>query len=269
MAPGIRFAHISDLHILAEPALQYGLDTTVLLQAAVESLNQLRPDLVVASGDLVSDGSEAAYRRLQQLVQPLTSPLHFLMGNHDARTAFRRVFRPHEHADERPVVESFSAGGLRFVLLDSSLPGKEEGRLDPAQLEWLRGELSAHPEKGSWIFLHHQPLPIHIAWLDRIGLVDPDEFLAIVRGGQAAGICYGHVHQSRSWRYDGALYLGVPALSFQFSADSQSMAIGRNEPAFRLIEVTGDEVRRTLHYLDGRVVPEPDSLALPLYRRAD
>jgi 3',5'-cyclic-AMP phosphodiesterase len=265
---GIRFAHISDLHVLAEPVLQYGVDTAALLQTAVDALNRLRPDVVVASGDLVSDASEASYRRLRDLLRPLASPIHFLMGNHDDRSAFRRVFRPGEPADERPVVEAFSAGGLRFVLLDSSLPGKEEGRLGPAQLAWLRGEMAADSDERVWVFLHHQPLPIRIAWLDRIGLLDADEFLAAVADhARLAGICYGHVHQPRSWRYDGALYLGAPALSFQFSTVSQSMAIGREEPAFRLIEVAGHDIRRTLHYLDGRAVPEPEVPALPVYVR--
>ena len=267
MASGIRFAHISDLHILAGSALQYGIDTAAVLRAAVDRLNRLRPDFVVASGDLISDESEASCRRIQGLIQPLERPIHFLMGNHDARPAFRRVFRPEETADDRPVTEAFSAGGIRCLLLDSSLPGKEGGALGAAQLAWLAGAL-AEATEPVWILLHHQPLPIHVAWLDRIGLQDANGFLRVVAGHpRLAGVCYGHVHQPRSWRYDGALYLGVPALSFQFSAVSQTMAIGEEAPAFRLIEITGAHTRRTLHFLDGRAVTEPDLLALPIYVR--
>ena len=61
----LRFAHISDLHVVADASrLQYGVDTAAVLRQAIDMLNRLRPDFVVAGGDLISDESEDSYRRL-------------------------------------------------------------------------------------------------------------------------------------------------------------------------------------------------------------
>src|SRR5574337_330283 len=147
-APPLSFLHISDLHILGEEERrQYGVDTGAILRQAVPLMNALRPDFIVASGDLISDESEESYRRLRALLAPVEAPVHFLMGNHDDRAAFRRVFRPEVRASADPVCEAFERGGVRFLLVDSVLPGKTEGRLAGEQLHWLEAALAAHPDR--------------------------------------------------------------------------------------------------------------------------
>ena len=263
------FLHISDLHILGEEGRrQHGADTTAILRQAIPMMNALRPDFIVASGDLISDESEESYRRLQRLLRSVKAPMHFLMGNHDDRAAFRRVFFPNAPSSADPVCGAFERAGVRFLLLDSVLPGKVEGRLANQQLEWLETELAAHPDRPTWIFLHHQPLPIYIRWLDALGLQNQEEFLSILaRHRQVEVVCYGHIHQVRRWRYRGALFLSVPALAFQFSPINQEAEITLEPPGFRRVEIRGAERRHWLHLLDGRVVPEPALPAIPIYVR--
>lgn len=265
----LSFVHAADFHLVAEAgALQYGVDTGAILARAVALLNALRPACVVAGGDLTSDGSEEAYRRLQVLLNPLEVPVHFLLGNHDDATAFRRVFRPGE-AGAAPVRGSVSLGQARLLLLHSAAVGEVGGRLGEDGLTWLEGELAAHATEQTWLFLHHHPLPVHQRWLDRIGLADAEPFLEIVsRHPQVAGVCYGHVHQSRRWRVGRALCLGVPALAFQFSTVGQAAPIiTQDTPAFRRVELLPSGPRTWLHFLDGRVQEEPSLQATPVYVR--
>jgi Icc protein len=265
----LSFLHISDLHILGEEERrQYGADTGAILRQAVPMMNALRPDFIIASGDLIGDESEGSYRRLQALLAPLRPPVHFVMGNHDDRTAFRRVFRREVRPSADPVYEAFERGGVRFLLLDSVLPGKAEGRLAAEQLSWLEAELATHSGRPTWVFLHHQPLPIYIRWLDALGLQNQEEFLAVLaRHPHVEVVCYGHVHQVRRWRYRGALFLSAPALAFQFSPINQELEITEEPPGFRRVEVRGGERRHWLHFLDGRVVPDPPLPAIPIYAR--
>jgi Icc protein len=270
MAGGsLSFIQISDLHILADDDRpQYGVKTSIILQQTVFLLNALRPDFVIASGDLVSDESKDSYQRLQAFLSPLEAPIHLTLGNHDDRIAFRQVFRPAEIPSREPVCEAFEQAGVRFLLLDSALPGKEEGLLDPDQLVWLETELAGRPDQPTWLFLHHQPLPIHIRWLDQLGLQNRDQFLSVLaRHRQIQVVGYGHIHQARRWRYGHTLFAGVPALAFQFSAVSQEPKITLETPAFRRFEVSDGQHRSWLHFLDGRVVPEPGLLATPVYVR--
>ncbi len=267
--PRLRFLHLSDFHILAdESQLQHGADTAAIFRQAVLLVNALQPDCVVVTGDLISDACEDSYRRLQILLRSVEPPLHVAMGNHDDRAAYRRVFRPADPDADAPLCEAFEQGGLRFILLDSLIPGKEEGRLEDRQLEWLEGDLAAHPDQPTWLFLHHQPLPIYLRWLDVLGLREPDPFLAMLRRHpQVTTVAYGHVHQVRRFRYGGVLFLSVPALAFQFSSLSQEPVVTLETPAFRRVEVADGKQQSWLHYLDGRVVAEPPLAAVPLYVR--
>jgi len=265
----LSFLHISDLHILEdEDRVQHGADTAAILRQAIPMMNALRPDFIVASGDLVGDESEQSYRRLRRILQSVKAPVHFLMGNHDDRAAFRRVFFPAMPPSAEPVCEAFESGGIRFLLLDSASPGKMAGRLEGVQLAWLERELSAHPTQPTWLFVHHQPLPIYVRWLDELGLENREEFLSVLaKHPQVEMVSYGHIHQVRRWRHRGVLFLAVPALAFQFSPLSQEPEITLETPAFRRVEVRGGDRRTWLHSLDGRVVQEPSPLAVPVYVR--
>ena len=106
---------------------QHGVDTADILRQAIPMINGLRPDFVVAGGDLISDESEESYRRLQALLAPLTAPIHLQMGNHDSRAAVRRVFHPGSPPRTTRSARPSSARACGSSWLDSTLPGKEEG----------------------------------------------------------------------------------------------------------------------------------------------
>jgi Icc protein len=159
--------------------------------------------------------------------------------------------------------------GVRLLLLDDAVAGEEAGRLGSEALSWLEGELAGHPGEPAWLFLHHHPLPIYQRWLDRTGLRDPGPLLELVaRHRQVAGVCYGHVHQSRRWRIGHTLFLGVPAMAFQFAGVGQETpVIAADCSAFRRVELSPGGSRSWLHSLDGRVAEEPSLEATPIYIR--
>lgn len=269
MHVNLRFVHVSDLHILGTPEARiHGTDTGRILQQAIARINRLHPDFVVATGDLSADGSPASYGRLRELLASLQAPLHVCPGNHDHRAALRAAFGLAGSREER-VHEAFDAGGHRFLLLDSLVPGKEEGRLTEAELAWADEALRGAPAAPTWLFLHHQPLPVHIRWLDTLGLADADALLDLLaRHPQVRGVGYGHVHLPRRWRYRGVLFASVPALAFQFSSLSQEPEVTHDAPGLRLVEVADGESRDWLYFLDGRVAAEPRMDATAVYVRS-
>ena len=81
-------AQISDLHIgfdspTADDANLHRLDAVLRQLEAMP----LRPDLLLASGDLVEHGDEASYRLLGKRLAQCPFPSHLMLGNHDARAA--------------------------------------------------------------------------------------------------------------------------------------------------------------------------------------
>ena len=70
-----------------------------ILERAVAHVNALdpRPDVVLATGDLVDGGKPEEYARLRRLLAPLAMPVYLIPGNHDARDALRAVFADHAY----------------------------------------------------------------------------------------------------------------------------------------------------------------------------
>ncbi|HEU5456268.1 MAG TPA: metallophosphoesterase, partial [Nocardioides sp.] len=96
-APGHVVAHISDPHLLAGGARQYGVvEPEAGLRLALERLTRLDPvpQALVFTGDLADLAEPAAYARLRELVEPVAEALGatvvWVMGNHDERAPYAR-----------------------------------------------------------------------------------------------------------------------------------------------------------------------------------
>ena len=93
-----------------------------------------RPDAVLVTGDLAEAATDAEYELVRELLAPLPMQVHVLSGNHDDPGAVRRHFGLPGSQDE-PVRYSVWAGPLRLVLCDTTLPGRDDGRLDGERLQ--------------------------------------------------------------------------------------------------------------------------------------
>ncbi len=77
-APTHVIAHLSDPHLLADGALQYGsIDTEAGLRLALARLRnvQPRPQIIVFTGDLADKAEPAAYARLREIVEPAAAAI--------------------------------------------------------------------------------------------------------------------------------------------------------------------------------------------------
>jgi 3',5'-cyclic-AMP phosphodiesterase len=133
-------AQISDMHVKAPGELLYRrIDTAAYLAQAVAHIMALdpRPDVALATGDLVEAGKPEEYAHLRQLLAPLAMPVHLIPGNHDAREALREVFADHAYLPKSGflhyTIESYP---VRLVALDSLVPGKTHGELCNERLDW-------------------------------------------------------------------------------------------------------------------------------------
>lgn len=214
-------AQISDLHVQAAGALAYGVvDTNALVKAAIAHLNQLapQPDLVVATGDLVQQGTLANYQQLKALLADLRAPIYLMPGNHDQGANLRQVFADHAYlASDRDhlsyVVDDYP---IRLIMLDNTLPGEKSGRLDHQRLAWLEAQLAAAPEAPTLIFMHHPPFATGIPWMDRRRLEGREALAALIaQHPQVERVSCGHLHRGIYRRWAGTIASTQPSLVHQ------------------------------------------------------
>lgn len=240
-APGcVRVLQFTDTHLYAAPETTLlGMNTESSFELCLALARQRfwPADLVLASGDLVHDASADGYGRLHARLASLHTPVHAIPGNHDAAD----VLRSHLIAGSVHDGGAVLCGQWQIVLLDSSLPDSDAGRLSAAQLRHLETSLQAHPQRHALICLHHPPVDVGSRWLDTMKLQNADAFFALVdRHPQVRAVLWGHVHQAfEDLRHDVRL-LASPSTCVQFKPDSADFAIDARTPGFRWLTLGDD-----------------------------
>lgn len=222
-------AQITDTHILADGARAFGgrADTTARLRAAVACVLAMnpRPDVVLATGDLVDTGSAEDYRQLLDLLAPLPMPVLPIPGNHDLRETLREAFPEIAQRLATPffqyVIEDFP---LRMVAVDSTEPGRIGGLLCNERLAWIDATLGAST-RPTLLFMHHPPFDAGAAPNRHMRCENGERLAQIVaRHPQVAAVLCGHLHRPIVRRFGGTIAATAPATApaLEFRADGSS-----------------------------------------------
>lgn len=242
--------HISDTHLLAGGEQLYGsVDSEQHLRALLHEVEGSggRPEAIVFTGDLADRGQPDAYARLRALVEPVAERIGarviWVMGNHDDRAAFRLALRG-ERGDTSPVDEVHWIGGLRIIVLDSTVPGKHYGDVSESQLDWLAAELASPAPEGTILAMHHPPVPSVLDLAVSVELRDQAQLREVLEGSDVRSILAGHLHYSST-----ATFAGIPVSVASASCYTQDLNVpvggtrGRDGArAFNLVHVYPETV---------------------------
>lgn len=237
-------AQITDLHITEGKAVA-GVDSAATLERMIDHLNGLdpRPDLVLATGDLVNLGTTAEYERLRARLDRLAMPYYVIPGNHDAREPLRAAFADHGYLPAQGFLQyELEAGELRLIGLDSfKTPNANGGELCTERLAWLEQRLERQPDRPTVIFLHHPPFLTGIAPFDADPLIGAGELAALVRRHPCIErILCGHLHRPVTRLWAGTTVCVPPSTSFQIALDlrpGKPFALAPLDPAGYLLHL--------------------------------
>lgn len=160
-------AQMTDIHIGFDPdAKPEELNRTrfrVTLDRLLQSPNPI--DMMVLSGDLTDHGDRESFEKTAALLSVCPFPLYPMVGNHDTREELLGAF-PETASNGGFVHYAIEQDGLRIIMLDTLEPGRHGGAFCEARAAWLVGELAAHPDTPTLIFMHHPPVVAGIGWMD-------------------------------------------------------------------------------------------------------
>ena len=238
MTGNILIIQISDCHLPADPQQKYrGIKPHKNLKTLLQKARLLKPELLLATGDLSEDGSLVSYEALQKFFRPLEVPVLALPGNHDDAGLLAEIF-PGSPTDKVSVSEH---GPWQIIRLNSSLPGKPEGRLSEEMLAELEGLLDKNNQRPSLIALHHQPIAIGSPWIDKYPLTEPQAFLQIVdQHPNVKAVIWGHVHQVFETDRNGTAMLGSPSSATNGLSGAKKFIPDPMGPAYRWLELKED-----------------------------
>lgn len=250
-APSHFILHITDTHFVEDGALLHGgVDSDTHLTTLFDRVDRSghRPDAIVFTGDLADTGHPQAYARLRVLVEDraerLGAQVIWVMGNHDRRPEFRAGLLDGAPTEE-PVDAVHDVGGLRVVVLDSTVPGEHHGELSQSQLDWLRDVLDEPAPHGTLIAVHHPPIPSSLDVMQYVELADQHEFESVIVGTDVRGLLSGHLHYSTI-----SMFGGVPVSVAAATCYTQDLFAEEGS----LRGVDGSRGFNMVHVYDDRVV---------------
>jgi 3',5'-cyclic AMP phosphodiesterase CpdA len=243
----LRIAHITDVHV--QPELKAGEGFSQCLSKIGDLSGDERPDVIFNTGDCIMDSmdQDEARTRLQwDLWQKCLKdgpqlPIEHCLGNHDIwgvnkkkskttgeETRYGKKWACEIFGMEKPY-RRFDRAGWAFIVLDSVLPldGSYQGRLDPEQMEWFKGELKAIPSTTPIMILSHIPILTVTpfgddkkspdkSWSIPISRMMADfvDFRDLFRTHRNVKACIsGHLHQLDHIEFEGVTYLCNGAVS--------------------------------------------------------
>lgn len=245
------------------------LNPAARLNTIVDEINRLHSDaaFVVHTGDLSYHGMEPAYRAMHDILDRLVVPYHLLIGNHDDREAFKKIFTDtpvDAHGFVQYVVPT-PVGA--FVMLDSVAHGEEHGVLCEQRLQWLKHQLERHQAEPVYLFLHHPPFAIGVRSLDASRLKQDRELgAALHKHGDVRHLFYGHVHRAIAGSWRGIPTSTVPGTNHQVALylGTDTTMIGSHEATAYGVCLVDDE-HVIIHFQDPLdrsarfVLTDPDS----------
>lgn len=246
-------AQVTDIHLGFEPGNPDEFNRKRLDQV-LQQLSAMtpRPDVLLATGDLVDRGDAESYKRLRDAFSKAPFPVHFCLGNHDERENFLAEFA------ELPSTDGFlqhevDTPALRFLFLDTLEEGRHGGAFCKTRAAWLSDRLAEQPAKPTIVVMHHPPVEVGIDWMN----THPEEpwvtrFANAIEGhDQIVSIICGHLHRPITVGWRGKTIAICPSTAPQVALDLTP--INPDVPDGRAM-IIADPPAYALHRWDGRTM---------------
>ena len=252
--------HITDTHLYADPDGQLkGLSTRESFLSVTANACKSHPgcDALILGGDLAQDQSRDAYRHIARVMLDCDTPVHAIAGNHDDPSVMAETLNPTVRFGG--TISKFKLGKWQIILLDSRDEGKVSGHISDADLEKLDAMLQESADLHQLIVMHHHPIPVGSAWIDKIMVTNSDAFWQVAdRYESLRGVLFGHVHQAFDGMRDNVRLLGSPSTTIQFKPGEDDFLMDNLSPGYRWLKLHDDgSIETGVERIDGFV---PDDL---------
>lgn len=225
MSLNFRFAIVSDIHAALPHTIWHHPQRIHLVEVGIpafevvlEQFSRLNLDFLLIPGDLTQHGEPENHAWMARRLAQLPYPVYVVPGNHDvpviqpnqqsiAWSEFPQFYRGFGYADPNRLYYSQEIlPGVRLIGLNSNsfdAEGKQIGRLDRAQLEWLEQTLAQsrkhNAEEFILVMIHHNvndhlPNQSEHALGKRYILENAAELRQILQAYQVRLVFTGHLH---------------------------------------------------------------------------
>jgi 3',5'-cyclic-AMP phosphodiesterase len=222
----ISIAQLSDLHC-GSPHF-----VPTLLDRAIVEVNELRPDIVIVSGDLTGDGLRGEFQQAADYLARLDCErLIVIPGNHDSRNVGYVHFE--ELVGERS--STLHHRGISIVSVDSTEPDLDHGVIGRGRYPWIVEQFEEQEAFLRIFVLHHHLLPVPGTGRERNVVHDAGDTLETLQRADVHLVLSGHKHVPYAWRLENLFVVNAGTVS-------TTRLRGKTKPCYNLIEASRERV---------------------------
>jgi Icc-related predicted phosphoesterase len=194
------------------------------------------------TGDITYSGLLEEAEQAASLLAQLRYPFYVIPGNHDDRSSLWTVFGGEacpamDNGFINYVIEGYP---IRFIGMDSTVPGEPGGEICAIRGAWLEERLAEGAEEPTVIFIHHPPLKCGVLETDEDGFAGADKFGDIVeKYPNIKSILCGHIHLQAHAGWQGTVVSTAPSMGIPLVLD-----LTLEQPSQFTLDVPGYQ----LHY---------------------
>jgi Icc protein len=220
---GLTLAHLSDLHC-GSPHF-----VPDLMDRAIAEINDLKPDIVVCSGDLTTFGFKEEFAAAKRYLDRIECDAVVVVpGNHDSRNVGYVHFE--ELFGERSSV--LRKAGATVVAVDSTEPDLDHGQIGRGRYGWIEEQFRAEPAEFRVFVLHHHLLPIPGTGRERNVVYDAGDAIECLQRAAVHLVLSGHKHVPYAWKLENLFVVNTGTVS-------TLRLRGHTRPCYNVVELAG------------------------------
>lgn len=229
---------ISDLHVGSQ------FVESKFHQMATE-VNDIKPDVVVVTGDLTNQGIPAEYEKCSELLSTIrTKKLIAVSGNHDYRNTGYLLFRKYFPSSNVNELDK----NVVLATIGTARPDRNEGEVGYRQNLWLENTLKKFNSRIILVAMHHHLIDVPDTGSNHQTVRDAGDVLRTILDSGVSLVLCGHNH--RPWMWDFGKLKVVNA-----GTVTSERPRGLFENSYNIITIQNNKVAVDLKIVGGKRMP--------------
>jgi len=232
---------LSDIHVgsqFQEP----------VFETVISEVNELKPDVILISGDLTNEGLIKEYEKCKKLISRFRcKKIIAISGNHDYRNsgylAFKKYF-PFETINEL-------GGDVVLVTVGTARPDRNEGEVGYRQNLWIERTMQKYKDKVKILAMHHHLVGIPDTGSDRVTVIDAGDVLRTILDTKVDLVLCGHKHRPWIWNFKDLSIVNA-------GTASSDRVRGLFENSYNIITIEDKKIQVDLKIVGGKRTPLED-----------
>ncbi len=236
---------LTDIHLSVADEKPYDIDVRTNFLKALDIISDLKPDLLVISGDLCYDvGMPEIYNWIKSHLDQLPFPYFLIPGNHDNTPMMIDCFELENTSHNGQLFYRYDEGPQPILFLDT-----QDYTLPSLQTKWLAEQLEGMTGPVC-IFMHHPPTDMQVPYMDQNhALKNSEEVMSILLNyPDTISIFTGHYHVDKSLRKQHLDVHITPSTFFQIDWNSPDFKVDHKRCGFRSIEMSENGIIHSVIY---------------------